>query len=182
MHLSCYFSLEISYGHTSFALHFYVVLELAPIKLSFIPWQHALLPKVKLLTQEFWAISRTQWSDPVFTGFMWKIKNWFYWVAQKLVTNTVCTQLDNIKHSFERFFPRIQKLLLEEQANNLILQLQLDFPIWIYGQHETHLSVLQSCFGSDATELLSTFHSHLALSTPGTSENWNCEVRPMTAQ
>lgn len=83
-----------------------------------------------------------------------------------MVTNAVYTQLDNIKHSFERFFPSIH---LHKQlhncyiaseafawrAGNFILQLHLDFPIWVYGQQETNLL------------------SHLVLCTVGTSENWN---------
>lgn len=135
MHLNSYFSLEISYGHAPFTLHFNVMLELAPTKVSFTSWEQALLPKIKLLTQEFWAATRTQWSNPVFTGFMSKIKNWFYWVAQNMVTNAVYTQLDNINHSFERFFPSIH---LHKQLHNCYIASEAF--AWRAGK-EFHLAV-----------------------------------------
>lgn len=92
MHLSSYFSLEISYSHIPLHASFLCNVETCTNQ-AFIPLEQGLLPKIKLLTLDFWAVSRTHWSDPGFTGFMWKIKTWFYWVAQKMVTNAVHTPL-----------------------------------------------------------------------------------------
>lgn len=46
---------------------------------------------------------------------MWKIKNQFYLLSQKMATNVAYTQLDNVKYSAERFF-QLQNGYIVSQA------------------------------------------------------------------